>query len=104
MGRLRHATSKYLTRRDIAGLLTTTAKWLKQQHDLELQVEAQTKGERHLPDKPSLVRLSAHIEEKQGAAIIDADGHWTVVRGVEGQRLVVLDSSGQRYIPALAAT
>jgi hypothetical protein len=94
---LRQAVSSGLARDDVARLLEGAQRWLDRTCDLQMTVNRPAKGSRRLAGKASLGRLTEHLDQL-GVAIVDADGHWTVARGTEGLRLVVLDSSGQRYV------
>jgi hypothetical protein len=95
--RLRRSIAGGLSRKDVAHLLARAARWLDPQYGLRLIVERPPRIGRRLAGLLAQLRLADHLT-KAGVAIVSTHNHWTVVRGLVDQRLIVFDSHGRRSI------
>lgn len=80
-------------------------RWLRDRCGLELRVERPFVGrhKRHQAGARLLTMLARHLEEPARAVLLGLVEHWTVVRAVSDQRLVLFDSAGGVYLRCPAA-
>jgi hypothetical protein len=94
-GRLRDVVTAGMGTRLVGRLLRWTKRWLRDEHDLVLEVQKPFRKR----DNPGhcLQLLATHLAQPGTAAIVGTADHWTVARAIGNKRLVLFDSNGRVY-------